>query len=421
MATFTPTASPADIAAVQDVLKEVWVTDTLESQLYEDTIILDWVEDITDYTDSDGLKASVPLRTGRTAGISARAVGQALGVAGHQVVDKASYNYTNQYLQVKINGPVVARMKTNRQSCVREIDFEVKNGLADLKRDWVRQLYGDGSAVIAGSLPGGASSTTVLLGADNYYAIERGFLHVGMPVDIGTAANPTLDTGGNVITDIVDSPTAPAIVVTSATATTAGSGVSRYGNRTSGSVSNELNGFANLFDDDTTLGDINPASAAHWKGVKVGNSGTPRPLSIDLAMTLIRRLRQKGSYPDTAVCDLYQEQQYYNLLQPQVRFAGEGALKAGNTDGLQLAKIKKGLVGDPDCNPGKIYAFSKDALMMFSAGPVAWQNQTTGGDILAWEQGYDAFVARAAKYFQIGTDRRCSLGTLEDLESDPYS
>jgi len=35
MATFTPTANPAAIAAVQDILKEVWVADNLESQLLE--------------------------------------------------------------------------------------------------------------------------------------------------------------------------------------------------------------------------------------------------------------------------------------------------------------------------------------------------------------------------------------------------
>lgn len=419
MATFSPVASPADIAAVQDVLKEVWLSDALESQLYEDTLVLDWVEDVTEYTDSDGLKASVPLRTGRTAGISARGVGQQLGVANRQKVGKASYNYTNQYLQVKVNGPVVARMSTNRQACVREIDLEVKNGIEDLRRDWVRQVYGDGSAVIAANLPGNASSTTIPLGAANYYVIERGFLYEDMPVDIGTAANPTLDTGGNVIVDITDSPTAPAIIVQNATAVTAGSGVSRYGNR-GANTSYELNGFGNMFSETAVLGTLNPATADFWKAIRVHNSGVQRPLSIDLLMTTIRRMRQKGKYPTRAVCDLFQEQQYYNLLQPQVQFAGDSKLHAGDTEGLTLGKLKEGLHGDPDCNPGRAYFMHEDALFMVSAGPVAWQNQTTGGDILAWEQGYDAFVARAAKYFQFATDRRRSLGVLEDLELEVY-
>jgi hypothetical protein len=54
---------------------------------------------------------------------------------------------------------------------------------------------------------------------------------------------------------------------------------------------------------------------------------------------------------------------------------------------------------------------------MFSAGDIAWQNQTTGGDILAWRQDYDAFVGRAAKYCQLGTDRRRDFGELADLQT----
>ncbi len=415
MAVFTPSANAADILAVETILKEVWVSDTLESQLYEDTWLLDQIEDVTEYTDSNGLKAAVPLRTGRTGGIGARGIGQKLPAADHQRVGKASYVYTNQYLTIKVEGPVVARMKSNRTSVVREIDFEIKNGIEDLQQDWSRQLYGDGTAAITlAGLPGGVSSTTVLLGAANYFAIERGLLYQGQSVDIGTVANPTLDTGGNRIASVVDSKTAPAIVLENATATTAGSHVSLYGNRTA-NVSNELNGFGNMFSETATLGELNPATNPFWKGVNEANAGTPRALSVDLLMTLIRRLRQKGKYPDKAVSDLVQEQKYYQLLQGQVRFAGDGNLAAGDSQGLGIARIKSGFMGDADCPPGVVFMWHGGAIQMYSAGQVAWQNQTTGGNILAWAQDYDAFVARAAKYFQVGTNRRTSLGKLSDL------
>jgi hypothetical protein len=144
----TPVANPAGIVAVQDILKEVWVSDTLESQLYEDTILLDWIENVTEYTDSDGLKATVPLRTGRTGGVSARGIGQQLGAASHQAAGKATYNYKNLYLQVQVYGPVVAKMETQRQSAVREIDFEVKNGIEDFRRDMCRQLQRAGAGIL---------------------------------------------------------------------------------------------------------------------------------------------------------------------------------------------------------------------------------------------------------------------------------
>lgn len=415
MANLTPVATPADIAAVQDVLKEVWPSDNIESQLYEDTVMLDWIEDVTEHTDSNGLKASVPLRTGRTGGVSARGIGEKLGVADHQKVGKAEYEYVNQYLQIKIEGPVVARMRTNRQACIREIDKEVRWGMEDWRRDWQRQVYGAGDAVIASGLPGNASSTTVLLGASNYWVLERGLLYEGQRVDIGTAANPTLDCGGHRITGIVDNPAAPGIVLEQATAVTAASAISLAGNRNSDGEQRELNGLGNIVSDTATLGGLNPATKTYWKAIVEDNSGTPRALSIDLLLTVIRKLRQKGKYPNFAITDLVQEQAYYNLLQPDVRFIGEKGLEAGNTQGLAIGKIASGLVGDPDCPPGILYMGVKDALQMYSAGPAGWQNQTTGGDILAWSQDYDAFVGRAAKYMQIGTDRRVSLGLLDDL------
>lgn len=410
----TPVATPAGIAAVNDILKEVWVSSTLKSQLYDDIILFDWIDDVTEHTDSDGLKASVPLKTGRTGGVGSRAIGQKLPDADHQRVGKASYNYTNHYLQVQVLGPVVAKMETDRQAVVREVDFEVTNGIEDLKHMISRQLNQDGSGqILLSGLPGNASSTVIPLGAANFGVLDRGWLYEGMRLDIGTAAAPQLDAGGVTILAIDDTAAAPTITVDVAVTVTAGSGISLYGNRLTGGVSNEMNGLGNIVSATATLGGINPASASYWKATVLGNAGTPRALTIDLMMTALRGLRQKGGYPDIIHTDLIQEQKYYNLLQGQVRYMGDKDLTAGNSENLAFARLQ--IKADPEAVPGKMRFLKKDALQMYSAGEIAWQNQTTGGDVLAWRQDYDAFVGRAAKYCQLGTDRRRSLASLDDL------
>lgn len=416
MAVFTPVADAADIAAVQDILKEVFVSNTLESQMREDTWILDQIEEVTEYTDSNGLKAVVPLHTGRGGATGARGIGEKLPAAQHQKVDRAEYNYTNQYVTVKVEGPVVARMKSNRTSVVREIDFEITRAIDDLKKEWVRQLYANGDAVVARAIPGNLSANVIPLGADNAYVLEYDQLYVGMHVDIGTIASPTASTGGNKITAIDDTPTAPTITLENATATTAGHHVFIHGNATA-NVSNELNGMGNMFSETADLGGLTVAAQPKWKGVVEDNGGTKRAMSVDLLMTLIRKLRAGGKYPDKAAADLIQEQKYYNLLQGQVRFAGDHNLAAGDSQGLGLARIKSGFMGDSDCPPGQVFIWHGGAIQSYSAGPGGWQNQTTGGDILAWSQDYDAFVARYAKYWQVGTNRRRSLGLLKDLSS----
>jgi hypothetical protein len=416
---FSPVANPAGISAVQDILKEVWVSDTLESQLYEDTILLDWIEDVTEYTDSDGLKASVPLRTGRTGGVSARGVGEQLAPADHQRVGKATYNYKNLYLQVQVYGPVVARMETNRQAVVREIDFEVKNGIDDFKKDLCRQLHraGDGVLTIA-DLPGGAASLTVELGPDNYPVLERGWLYEGQVIDIGTAANVNRACSGYRIESINDDPAAPDITLVNNGAgnvdTDAGDQISLHGNRYDNG-SNEVMGIEGIVHDTSELGGLDPATASYWKAVVEDNGGTDRALSIPLLNTTWRKIKQKGGTIDVLLSDLIQQQKYYELLQSQVRFAGDTGLASGNVEGPNFNHVK--LIGDPESLPGRIYFLNKKSIQMYSAGKIAWQNQTTGGDVLAWRQDYDAFVGRAAKYANIGTNRRVSNGVLTDLAS----
>lgn len=416
MAVVTPTASPADIAAVEDILKEVFVSDTLESQLRDDVQILEWFDETTEYTDSDGLKAVVPTKIGRTGGISARGIGEQLGVADHQKPGRAEYNYKNLYLQIKVEGPVVARMKTNRQSVVRHIDNEISGGIEDWQRDFCRQLhtFGDGAINIAG-LPGNTSSTTIPLGAANYPVVERGWFWEGQRINIGTLADVNLSGGGQKIVAIDDTASAPALELDSATAVTATHNVFLYGNTADSSVSHEVNGLGNIVDDTSALGAVDPtvSGSEYWKSVVNDNGGTLRSLSISLMNDVNRAVRQRGAMITDVIGSLGMQQKYYELLQSQVRFAGNASLAAGANEGPQFNNVT--FVGDPDCLPNRIYFLKKGNLQMYSAGDIAWQNQTTGGNILAWSQDYDAFVARAAKYCQTGTDRRRSFGVLDDI------
>lgn len=417
MAATTPVANPAAILAVQDILKEVWISNRLESQLQDETEIYDYFETVTEHTDSDGLKASVPLKVGRTGGIGARGIGERLPYADHQKPGKATYNYKNTYAVIQVEGPVVARMETNRQSVVREVNFEVEGAIEDYKRDMVRQLhtFGDGVITLAG-LPGNASSTTIPLGAANYPVIERGWLYEGQLIQIGTVADPSASASGQRIVGITDSVSAPAIEVDVATAVTATHHLSLFGNRTAANGSNEVNGLGNIIHDTAVLGGIDPTAVGkgYWKAVRDHNSGTLRALSLPLMNATNRKIRQKGSKGVTDVLgSLALQQKYYELLQSQVRFASDASLSGGKVDGPQFNNTT--FRGDPDCLPNRVYFLNKKALMMFSAGELAWQNQTTKGDILAWRQEYDSFVARAAKYCQAGTNRRSSLGVLEDI------
>jgi len=412
----TPVADPAAIAAVQDILREVWVADALESQLLEETILLDWIEDVTDYTDSDGLRASVPLRTGRSGGISSRHIGATLGPAGHQRVAKAYYNYTFHYATVKILGPIVAKMKTQRQAAVREVDFEVKTVLEDAKQDLQRQLQCDGTGALGTVADnGGGVATIVVTDALGKHAIRCGWIYEGMWLDGGSLANPTLRFQGQQVIDI-DTDTNTITLDATVDTIDANTVLFRYGNRTAAAGSAEMMGLDGIIKSTGTLGGIDPTSSGnkYWRATTLGNSGTLRAMSIDLLMQVEQKLRQRGGKSELLTGDLDQERAYYNLLEPKVRFIGDKKMSEGNLNGLEFNG--KVFVGDPHHIPHKVRFLNKKSLFQISAGPMTWQNQTTGGDILAWSQGEDAFVARAAKYGNLATDHRRGLGALEDLQ-----
>lgn len=418
----TPIADPAVIAAVQDVLKEVWTTDALENQLLEDLVLFEWMDDVKDHTDSDGLKATVPLRTGRTSGISSRGINQKLGPAGHQRVGKASYNYTFHYLTIKVLGPVMARMKTSRQSAVRELDLEVKNGLNDIKQDWQRQLHMDGSAAIAKVSAYNSGTKTVTIDPTDLvgrHALRVGWIYEGMNIDIGSLADPTAAGVGQFLTvSTVDEDAGTFTLVTGAASIVAGQFIFRHGNRSAanGGESYEMNGLGNIISATASLGGLAPASNTFWKATVMSNSGTLRALSTDLLLRTENKVRQKGGKVEVLIGDLDQERRYYNLLQPQVRYAGDsGVNSTGNAGGIDFNGKK--FVGDAHSLPNRIRMLNKGAFQMYSAGELAWQNQTTGGDILSWVQDEDAFVARAAKYCQVGTDRRNTLAEVQDLDA----
>ena len=412
----TPVADPAAIAAVEDILKETWPSDQLESQLLEETILLDWMDDVTEYTDSDGLRASVPLHTGRGGASHSRGIGQKLGPSGHQRARKASYNYTFHYVTVKVLGPIIAKMKTQRQAAVREIDFEVEGAITDAQQNLQRMLHSSGDAVLGVVGTTDDDAEVSITDAFGQHAIRCGWIYEGVPLDCGTAANPVASFQGQRVIDVDDENYT--ITLDAAVDTTAGHTISIYGNRVAaGEESFEMDGLGKFLDPTEPVGGIDPDTAGDrfWKPTVLANSGTPRQLSINLLLKVEQKLRQRGSKCQVVTGDLDQERGYYNLLEPKVRFIGDKKLSEGNLNGLEYNG--KMFVGDPHHPPGKVRFLNKKYFFMVSAGKFAWQNTTTGGNILAWVQDEDAFVARAAKYGQLATNHRKGIGSLEDLET----
>ena len=394
------TAQPADITAVQAVLKEVYTGDKLEEQVVNDRVLLSQIEKTTDYTDSVGDKAIGFVRTQGNVRSSARSLnGGTLGAAGRQERKRWEYDYKANYIQVKILGTTIAKMKTARQAAVREVDDEISNAVEDLKDDLQRQLYGNGDALIAQAAAVTTNATVPLNAVSGATAIEKGWLAPNMYVDIGTTADEDAVVADALISAVNQA--TPSITIDSAVTTTTSHYVSRADNR-SGTTSYEMNGLANLTASSGTFGGLTTSSTPLWAGNVVSVGGALSQAKMQDGFVAARK---KGAKPDLIITSFEHQRDYYNLLQAQVRFAGDKGLSSGHLDGPDFNGIA--VVADQDCPDGVMYFLSRRHLMMFTAsGGVQWQNVNTGGDVLDWVQDEDAFAARAAFYGEFGTNRR---------------
>lgn len=413
------TAQPADITAVQDILKEVYTSDTINSQIYDDALLYSQLEKTTEYHDAVGDKAIGFVKVGRNVGVSSRSLnGGTLGAPGRQKVDRWSLDYTATYLQIKILGTTIAKMKTARQAAVRAVDHEVSEGLVDWKKDVQRQLYGNGDALIAQCAATTASTTVnlqpVASGGDGFDAINLGHLSAGMYIDIGTTASENVVVNDAKISSVNASATAPSIVIDSAVTTTTSHYVSRADNR-AGTTSYESNGLRNVVSDTGTFATIDPTVVPEWKATVT--DAAQGSLTRGQMQAAFRNVRKFGGKVNLIITSLEQQEAYYNLLQSQVRFAGDSNLASGKVEGPTFNNIP--VAGDPDCYRGDMYFLDTKHLFMVSAGDPQWQNVNTGGDILDWVKDEDAFQARAAAYLNLGTTKRRAHARIKSLNPTP--
>jgi hypothetical protein len=400
---------PADPSTIQAALKETWTEERIAEQLYNDNPVLSRVKRLKNT--QMGEYALTPIHIGRNWGFSTTSSsGGTLNSAGNQSYAQAQWSYTNQHVQVKIQGSAIDQTKGDALSVASVVDEEVSGAVNDLNRNLSRQIFMDGSAQIAQCGTTSSSTTVQLNTTSGYNAIERGWIGVGAKVDIGTASNPTSLASGVGIT-AVDLANSTITIDGSAISTTSAAFVSLKGTR-SGSTSYEMNGLRNIISTSATLGGLAPASYPEW--VAAGVDSTSQAITLALLYTQNSVIAQKTGKPaDFVITGLKQQRKAYTLLQAQVRYANDNSTPTGGVDGVDINGVK--LFAVPDCQNEAVYFLTIGDLFTVSAGDPYWQSRITGGETLAWVQGEDAYAGKITTRMQLGVRRRNSHAALTGL------
>jgi len=385
-------------------LKQVWVSDTIEEQLYQENELLSLFEKVEPQKEV-GNVALVPIHTGRNGGytVVSKEGSNELNAAGSQVVKQAEYTYTHHWYQVELESAVIDESSGSDLAVAKAANFEMENALDDLKRQLTRQIVATQGSKIAETEENTTTVTLKLKAAANELII-RELIFPGLIVMVGTAGAAENSFGKREITEVIPSATEPKIKISGATVTTAaGEFLSIQGSR-SGETSFEMNGLPFMVSETTKLGNVNPSTVTKWKS---NLDTTTTALSLEAMMERLDACKQvSGKEPDTIVAGVKQYRNYYLELQNQVRYSGDGGLQGGNSNNILLGTAP--IIKDPDVLGSNIWFLRKADLMAVRkpGGPV-WADQEYGNvNPVQYVQGTTRVKGAIVYRLQLGMTRR---------------
>lgn len=405
----------ADLSTLSTILKEYYLGPVTE-QLNNEVLLLSRLESKSE--DLVGKRAYVPLHWGRSGGIGARSEGETLPVAGKQQYEKAVYDLKYLYGVVRVTGPSMAKTKNEAGAFLQALKSELDGVRNDLKKDLARQVYGNGTGVVATVATNAANSTTVAyVGTE---ALRKGQLYPGFVATIYDASATA---------DLAGTHTISAVDVTAGTVTFAAAvgvplanndTIRRAGVKTSSategntySLSDEVDGLRRIVSNTATaLGGITPTgNAAWWDNQRIAASGasstdgsSTKALTLEDIQKGLNLARIAGGMPSSVITSLGIQREFYMLLQDYVRYVEPDSSMSYGAGFKTLSYNGMPVIADIDAPYGQMYILDEATMKVFSDQD--WHFLDADGLTLRQVTGVDAFEAILARYMNLGATRR---------------
>ena len=391
----------ASLTTVSALLKDLYIPPTVE-QLNNEVLIVQRVEASSKEL-IPGNKARISLHKSRSGGIGDRIEDEDLPTAGNQGYSYAEFDIKYKYGRFRVTGPSMVRTSSDAQAFLSTLRGELDGLKNDLRRDLARQCYADGSAKIATCGVTSAATTVVLATTSGQEAIRKGHLHVGMVIDLGTAADPTLRASARTVTGV--SLANATIDISGAAVTTAGTDfvfrAGNSGNSTNGVSVREIDGLQKLVSTSAnTVGGINASTSGneYWDNLRATSVGT---ITIDKILGYLNEIDAEGGDPTLWITTPGVQRQVFNQLQAQVRYTNSDRLSGG----FKMLDVSGyPLVADKDCPNGTMFLLTEKHLKLFSDQD--WHFLEEDGKVLKWVDSRDAWQGVMARYMNLGIDRR---------------
>jgi len=348
-----------------------------------------------------GKNFTIPIHHGRNEGIKATGDGGDLPTAGSQAYQDCIVPMKYIYGRIEITGPTIKAASSNTGAFVRAVESETKGLAKDLKSDVNRQLFGNGSGVLA-TCGVTANATTVVVAS-------TAKLRRNMVVDIVITATGVAGTGATARTILS--------VVNATTFTISGAAITTdntYSVYRSGSRNLELMGLGGIVSNTLTLQGLDVVTYDWWVAnvmVNTAAPGTPRALSETLLQQALDTTYTNSNGEVSALFTSVGVRRAYQVLLTNDRiYQNTGEFKGGyktlDYNGLPF-------MVDKDCTPNSIYLLDEDHLSFYQLSDWDWMDDD--GSILSRVQNKDAYEATLCKYCELGCTERNAQTLLTDI------
>ena len=388
------------LSAISDILKNQYLG-PIREQLNNDIILLSRLE--KDDESVVGKNFTIPLHIGRNEGIGATTDGGTLPTAGNQSYKETIVPMRYLYGRIQLTGPSMKASRSNEGAFVRALESEMKGLARDLKSDLNRQLFGDGSGLLATC----ASASTVNITVDS-----TAKLRVGMKVDILVSATGAVTAG--VAGATIESITSSTVFVVDTAPATPGSIGSTYAVYRAGARNLEIMGLGGIVTNtDPASGALQGLAVASypvWKASVLTDSSN-RAISESLMQTAIDTVSQAGDGEVSAIYTTFGVRRAYQaLLTTDRQYVNTMDLKGG---AKAIAYDNMPIIADKNCPANKMYFIDENALKFYRLSDFDWMQED--GAVLSRVSGSDAYEATMFLYSELGTSARNAHCVLEKI------
>lgn len=375
--------STHNMSLANQALKEFYLPG-LRNQINDASPILAEME--RDSESVSGREIVMALKYGRSGGVGNRPDDGKMPIAKPRLVRQAKWETKNIFAQIQITDKTIKASRDRSGAFADLLESDLDDARVDAQDSVARQVFGDGTGVVAEVKTAGTGLTTIeVADADN--------LSEGQFIDIFNTGLTTAKEEALSITAI-DYETNQVTIAGSGVDVAAGDKIVIHGN-----LNEEITGFGAVFTPDNTLYGINRQTYKFFNPHTHALNGEISEVAIQARIDEVDK--RAGGRTNFLSGSYGVRRAYQNLLLATKQTVNVMDLKGGyqalSYNGMPFAVDKY--------NPeGVLYGLDMSTWKTYHMGDWEWM-EDGGGSVIQKMTGYAQWEATLAKYMDLGCDK----------------